>query len=187
MQRSMAELRMKGEPAPVLHRIRNRRPRVDACRREVRRDRGRPRRPQPDAAGRVRVGDYAFDSSRFVTQDRGGGRGSVAVRSAVLSRRRLRRHPAADLAGDRCRVQARGQRVRQEEGDVPEPCGHRRRLADFSQETPVETLQPGQTPVPSGSAVGRSRQAALRGVRVEPRARRLGSLARRKRTGPVIT
>ena len=39
--------------------------------------------------------------------------------------RRLRRHAPRDLAGDRRGVQARGQRVRQQEGGVPEPRGHR--------------------------------------------------------------
>ena len=73
MQRSMAELRMKGEPAPYYIQYR-----IDdlASMRAVARlggivddlaDRSRTLEVQ------VRVGDYTFDSSRFVTQDRGAG------------------------------------------------------------------------------------------------------------------
>src|SRR4051812_47630331 len=73
MKRSMAELRMKGEPDPYFIEYE-----IDdlASMRVVARlggvvddlaDRGRTLQVQ------VRVGDYAFDSSRFVTQDRGAG------------------------------------------------------------------------------------------------------------------
>ena len=74
MQRSMTALRMEGEPAPYHIQYR-----IDdlASMRAVARlggivddlaDRSRTLEVQ------VRVGDYMFDSSRFVTQDRGGGR-----------------------------------------------------------------------------------------------------------------
>src|SRR5258708_25617301 len=75
MARSVADLRMKGEPAPyyIEYEIDD----VVSMRAIARlggivddvTDHTRTLRVQ------VRVGDYAFDSSRFVTQDRGGAGG----------------------------------------------------------------------------------------------------------------
>ena len=73
MQRSMAELRMKGEPAPyyiayeVLDRTLS-----DVSGRLGAIIENRPRRSRTLRV-EVRVGDYAFDSSRFVLQGFGGG------------------------------------------------------------------------------------------------------------------
>ena len=76
----MADLRMKGEPAPyyIEYEIDD----VVSMRAIARlggivddvADHSRTLRVQ------VRVGDYAFDSSRFVTQDRGGGREPAPAR-----------------------------------------------------------------------------------------------------------
>ena len=188
MQRSMAELRMKGEPAPYYIEYE-----IDdlASMRAVARLGGvvddladRSRTLQVE----VRVGDYAFDSSRFVTQDRGAGVVPVAVRPADLARRRLRRDPAADLADDRRGLQARGQRVREEEGDVPEPRGSRRRHSRFlAGDAGRDGAARPPLPAPSARRVGRSRRSSCRRCSRRARsstARKCGSA---KRTAPATT
>src|SRR6185436_2746571 len=81
MARSMADLRMKGEPAPYYIEYE-----IDdiVSMRAIARlggivddvtDHSRTLRVQ------VRVGDYTFDSSRFLTQDRGAGAGAGATAS----------------------------------------------------------------------------------------------------------
>ena len=86
MRRSMAELRMKGEPAPYYI--------AYECRPNGRRRAGRLGAIVDDLAGRsrtlrveVRVGEYTFDSSRFVAQDRGGGddRASRSLRRSTTT------------------------------------------------------------------------------------------------------
>ena len=73
----------------------------------------------------VRVGDYTFDSSRFVMQGFGGGGRPVGRNGHRAARRRLRRDAPRNLADDRCGVQARHHDVRAQEGGVSEPHGER--------------------------------------------------------------
>ena len=159
MQRSMAELRMKGEPAPYFIEYE-----IDdlASMRAVARlggvvddlaDRGRTLQVQ------VRVGDYAFDSSRFVTQDRGAGVVPVlsdlptsldddydAIRRQIwLTTDAAYKRAVSVFAKKKATFQNR--------------AANDAALADFSQEKPVETVQPASVPVPSrGEWVERVRQ-----------------------------
>ena len=159
MQRSMTALRMDGEPAPYHIQYR-----IDdlASMRAVARlggivddlaDRSRTLEVQ------VRVGDYMFDSSRFVTQDRGGG--LVQSQSELPASlddnydaiRRLL-WLATDAAYKRAvSVFAKKKATFQNRAEAVDV------LPDFSRETPVTTLQPGGPGSPSGSAwVDRVRQ-----------------------------
>ena len=152
MQRSMTALRMDGEPAPYHIQYR-----IDdlASMRAVARlggivddlaDRSRTLEVQ------VRVGDYMFDSSRFVTQDRGGGvvhsqselpasldDNYDAIRRQIwLTTDAAYKRAVSIFAKKKATFQNRA-----EAADV---------LPDFSRETPVTTLQPGRPMSPSGSA-----------------------------------
>ena len=75
MKRSMAELRMKGEAAPyyIAYEV------LDRTMSDVSGRLGaiveNPPRRARTLRVEVRVGDYAFDSSRFVVQGFGGGAG----------------------------------------------------------------------------------------------------------------
>ena len=159
MKRSMAELRMKGEPAPYFIEYE-----IDdlASMRAVARlggvvddlaDRGRTLQVQ------VRVGDYAFDSSRFVTQDRGAG--VVPVLSDLPTsldddydaiRRQI--WLTTDAAYKRAvSVFAKKKATFQNRAATDAAIG------DFSQEPPVETVHPAAVPVPSrGEWVDRVKQ-----------------------------
>jgi predicted Zn-dependent protease len=159
MRRSMAELRLEGEPAPYHIQYR-----IDdlASMRAVARlgglvddlaDRSRTLEVQ------VRVGEYMFDSSRFVTQDRGAGvvpsqselPASLDDNYDALRRQLWLTTDAAykRAVGIFAKKKATFQN-RAEAADV---------LPDFSRETPVTTLQPGRPLTPSGSAwVDRVRQ-----------------------------
>ena len=152
MRRSMAELRLEGEPAPYYIQYR-----IDdlASMRAVARlggivddlaDRSRTLEVQ------VRVGDYMFDSSRFVTQDRGGGlvqsqselpasldNNYDAIRRQLwLTTDAAYKRAVSVFAKKKATFQNRAEAL-----DV---------LPDFSRETPVTTLQPGVPLTPSGSA-----------------------------------
>ena len=108
------------------------------------------------AAGRcevqVRVGDYTFDSSRFVTQDRGAGVvPSLSELPASLDDNydAIRRQIwlTTDAAYKRAvSVFAKKKATFQNRAEAADV------LPDFSRETPVETLQPGRRAAPSGSA-----------------------------------
>ena len=150
MKRSMTELRMQGEPAPYHIEYE-----IDdlASMRAVARLGG----IVDDLADHsrtlqvgVRVGEYAFDSSRFVTQDRGAG---VVPSLTDLSvpiddnydaiRRQI--WLTTDAAYKRAvSVFAKKKAAFQNRAATDA-------LADFSREKPVETLQPVQRPTPTGS------------------------------------
>ena len=147
MRRSMADLRMNGEPSPYHIEYE-----IDdlVSMRVVARLGG----TVDDLADRnrtlqvgVRVGEYAFDSSRFVTRDRTSG--VVADPSMPLDdnydaiRRRI--WLATDAAYKRAvSVFAKKKATFQNRAATDA-------LADFSKEEPVETLQPTQAPTPTGS------------------------------------
>ena len=158
MKRSMAELRMKGEPSPYFIEYE-----VDdlASMRAVARlggivddlaDHGRTLQVG------VRVGEYAFDSSRFVTQDRGAGvvpslddltvpldDNYDAIRRQIwLTTDAAYKRAVSVFAKKKATFQNRAAT------DA---------LGDFSREKPIETLQSVQAPVPSGGQwVDRVRQ-----------------------------
>jgi len=150
MQRSMAELRMKGEPAPyyIQYRVDD----ISSMRALARlggivddlADRNRTLEVQ------VRVGEYMFDSSRFVTQDRGTAPPQSDLPASLddnydAIRRQL--WLTTDAAYKRAvsifaKKKATFQN-RVETADV---------LPDFSRETPVVTLEPTSPPSPSRRA-----------------------------------
>ena len=140
MARSMADLKMKGEPAPYYIEYE-----IDdvASMRAVARlggivdevaDHTRTLRVQ------VRVGDYTFDSSRFVTQDRGGGAGAGAGATAPLDDNydAIRREIwlTTDTAYKRAvSVFAKKKAAFQNRAATDQ-------IPDFSRETPVATVLP---------------------------------------------
>ena len=150
MKRSMAELRLPGEPAPyyiayeisettTMRAVATLGGLVDEST-----SRGRSLRVE------VRVGDYAFDSSRFITQDRGAGLVAVLGDSTTalddnydVMRRQI--WLTTDAAYKRAvSVFAKKKATFQNRAATDA-------LADFSKEEPVETLQPAQAPTPTGS------------------------------------
>ena len=158
MRRSMAELRMNGEPAPYYIEYE-----IDdlASIRAVARLGG----TVDDLADHsrtmqvgVRVGEYGFDSSRFITQDRGAGVvPSLSDLTVPLDDNydAIRRQIwlATDAAYKRAvSVFAKKKATFQNRAATDA-------LADFSKEKPVETLQPVQAPTPTrGQWVDRVRQ-----------------------------
>ena len=146
MARSMAGLRMKGEPAPyyIEYEIDD----VVSMRAIARvggivddvADHTRTLRVQ------VRVGDYAFDSSRFVTQDRGGaGAGAGATASLDDNYDAIRREIwlTTDTAYKRAvSVFAKKKAAFQNRAATDQ-------IPDFSRETPVEIVLPVTTPKPT--------------------------------------
>ena len=158
MRRSMAELRMKDEPAPYYIEYE-----IDdlMSMRAVARLGG----TVDDLADHsrtlqveVRVGEYGFDSSRFVTQDRGGEVVPSLAESTVplddnydAIRRQI--WLATDAAYKRAvSVFAKKKATFQNRAATDA-------LADFSKEEPTQTLQPVQAPTPTGGQwVDRVRQ-----------------------------
>jgi predicted Zn-dependent protease len=145
MARSMASLRMKGEPAPyyIEYEIDD----VVSMRAIARfggivddtSDHSRALRVQ------VRVGDYAFDSSRFVTQDR-GSTGAVANATVPLDddydaiRREI--WMATDTAYKRAVSLFAKKKAAFQNRAVTD------QIPDFSRETPVQTVLPYSSPAP---------------------------------------
>ena len=145
MTRSMADLRMKGEPAPyyIEYEIDD----ISSMRAIARlggivddvSDHSRTLRVQ------VRVGDYEFDSSRFVTQDRGAA-GAVASATIPLDDHydAIRREIwlATDTAYKRAvSVFAKKKAAFQNRAATDQ-------IPDFSRETPVQTVLPVSPPAP---------------------------------------
>ena len=176
MQRSMSELRMQGEPAPYYIHYR-----IDdlSSMRAVARlggivddlvDRSRTLEVQ------VRVGDYMFDSSRFVTQDRGAGGVPQSGLPAPLDDNydaiRQQLWLTTDAAQTRSGVFAKKKALlnRAEVADV----------LRISREAPVVTLN--QSPTPA-RRVGRARRALI-GIR-RTQTRRFGNLAGRGMAPPL--
>jgi predicted Zn-dependent protease len=145
MARSMSDLRMKGEPAPYYIEYE-----IDdvASMRAIARlggivddlsDHSRSLRVQ------VRVGDYAFDSSRFVTQDRGAGAGASATVPLDDNYDAIRREVwlATDAAYKRAvSVFAKKKAAFQNRAATDQ-------ISDFSRETPVQTVLPVSPPAPA--------------------------------------
>lgn len=158
MRRSMAELRMKGEPSPYYIEYE-----VDdlASFRAVARLGG----IVDDLADHsrtlqvgVRVGEYRFDSSSFITQDRGAGVVPSLVNPTIplddnydAIRRQI--WLTTDAAYKRAvSVFAKKKATFQNRATTDAP-------ADFSREKPIETLQPVQAVRPTGGQwVDRVRQ-----------------------------
>ena len=150
MQRSMAGLRMKGEPAPYYIEYG-----IDDL--ESMRAAARLGGIVDDLADHrrtlqvgVRVGEYAFDSSRFVTQDRGAA-AAPSLSDLIVplddSYDAIRRQIwlTTDAAYKRAvSVFAKKKAAFQNRAATDA-------LADFSRERPTETLQPVQAPMPTGS------------------------------------
>ena len=144
LKRSMAELRLKDEPAPYYIDYE-----IDDL--STLRVIGRLGALLDDTVGRsrtlyvdVRVGDYAFDSSRFVVQGRGGGGGGDGSASTPLDddydvmRRQI--WLTTDAAYKRAvSVFARKKAAFQNRVGVEA-------IPDLSKETPVETIRPGGGP-----------------------------------------
>ena len=156
LRRSMAELRLKDEPAPYY---------IDYEIDDVSTMRviARLGALLDDTLSHsrtlyvdVRVGDYAFDSSRFVIQGRGGGSdgGSASVtldEDYDVMRRQI--WLATDAAYKRAvNVFARKKAAFQNRANVDA-------LPDLSRETPVSTVRPAaQTPAARQLWIGRTRQ-----------------------------
>jgi hypothetical protein len=156
MARSMAGLRMKGEPAPYYIEYE-----IDdiASMRAIARlggivdddtDHTRTLRVQ------VRVGDYAFDNSRFVTQDRGGaGAGASAATALDDNYDAIRREIwlTTDAAYKRAvNVFAKKKAAFQNRAVTDQ-------IPDFSREKPVEIVVPVGPPAPTDRKwVERARQ-----------------------------
>ena len=143
MKRSMADLRVKGEPAPyyISYEI------DDATSmRVVARlgglvdnltDRSRTLRVQ------VRVGDYGFDSSRFITQDRASGDITAPLDDDYDAIRRQ-----IWLTTDAAYKRAIGVFAKKKATFLNRATADV--IPDFSREQPVETLQPVLAPAPAG-------------------------------------
>jgi hypothetical protein len=138
LTRSMADLRMKGEPAPyyIEYEIDD----ISSMRAIARlggivddqSDHSRTLRVQ------VRVGDYAFDSSRFVTQDRGGGAGASTTIPLDDNYDAIRRE--IWLATDAAYKRAVGVFAKKKAAFQNRTATDQ--IPDFSRETPVQIMLP---------------------------------------------
>jgi predicted Zn-dependent protease len=153
LQRSIAGLRLKDEPAPyyIAYEVEevtdtNVQARLGAIVEDASR---RVRALQVE----VRVGDYAFDSSRFVTGNRGSGEGAVlAPLDDDYDAMRRQLWLATDAAYKRAvNIFARKKAAFQNRTSVDA-------LPDFSKEAPVETVVPPAAP-------GRSSREWVDGIR----------------------
>ena len=180
MQRSMSELRMKGEPAPyhVEYEIDDL-----ASMRAVARLGGivddladHSRTLQVE----VRVGDYAFDSSRFVTQDRGAGVvSSLSDLTVPLDDNydAIRRQIwlTTDAAYKRAvSVFAKKKAAFQNRAATDA-------LPDFSRETPIQTVLPVEMPSRQ-AASGSIESSSSRPCSHRRRARHVGSVCCQRHT-----
>ena len=145
MARSMGDLKMKGEPAPyyIEYEIDD----ISSMRAIARlggvvddtTDHSRTLRVQ------VRVGDYAFDSSRFLTQDRGAGAVATAAIPLDDNYAAIRREIwlATDTAYKRAvSVFAKKKAAFQNRATTDQ-------IPDFSREMPVQTVLPVSPPAPT--------------------------------------
>jgi hypothetical protein len=155
LTRSMADLRMKGEPAPyyIEYEIDD----ISSMRAIARlggivddqSDHSRTLRVQ------VRVGDYAFDSSRFVTQDRGGGAGASTTIPLDDNYDAIRRE--IWLATDAAYKRAVGVFAKKKAAFQNRTATDQ--IPDFSRETPVQIMLPIAAPSPTDRKwVDRARQ-----------------------------
>ena len=159
MRRSMAELRMKGEAAPyyIAYEV------LDRTMSDVSGRLGAivetPPRRTRTLRVEVRVGDYTFDSSRFVVQGFGGGAGLagetvIAPLDDDYDAMRREIWLTTDAAYKRAITLFARKKAAFQNRTASDP------LPDFSQEPAVETIVPGA--VPAGDASGRARLQADR-------------------------
>ena len=98
----------------------------------------------------VRVGEYAFDSSRFVTQDRGAGVvPSLGDMTVPLDNDYEAIRRQIWLATDAAYKRAVSVFAKKKATFLNRAATDA--LADFSREKPIETVQPVQAPAPTGS------------------------------------
>ena len=155
MKRSMAELRMKGEAAPyyIAYEV------LDRTMSDVSGRLGAivetPPRRTRTLRVEVRVGDYTFDSSRFVMQGFGGGAGLTG--ETVLApldddydamRREI--WLTTDTAYKRAITMFARKKAAFQNRTASDP------IPDFSQETPVETIVPAYAKATAGGGGDRA-------------------------------
>jgi hypothetical protein len=155
MQRSMAELRMKGEAAPyyIAYEVLDRTMsdvsgRLGAIVETV------PRRTRTLRV-EVRVGDYTFDSSRFVVQGFGGGAGLsgetvMAPLDDDYNAMRREIWLATDTAYKRAITMFARKKAAFQNRTASDP------IPDFSQEAPVETIVPAYAKAAAGAGGDRT-------------------------------
>src|SRR5688572_22924366 len=142
MKRSMAELRMKGEAAPyyIAYEV------LDRTMSDVSGRLGAivetPPRRTRTLRVEVRVGDYTFDSSRFVIQGFGGGAGLsgetvIAPLDDDYDAMRREIWLTTDAAYKRAITMFARKKAAFQNRTASDP------IPDFSQEPPVETILPG--------------------------------------------
>ena len=142
MKRSMAELRMKGEAAPyyIAYEV------LDRTMSDVSGRLGaiveNPPRRTRTLRVEVRVGDYTFDSSRFVVQGFGGGAGLsgetvIAPLDDDYDAMRREIWLTTDTAYKRAITMFARKKAAFQNRTASDP------IPDFSQEPPVETMLPG--------------------------------------------
>jgi hypothetical protein len=181
MKRSMAELRMKGEAAPyfIAYEV------LDRTMSDMSARLGaiieNPPRRSRTLRVEVRVGDYTFDSSRFVVQGFGGGGGGLAGETVLAplddDYDAMRREIwiTTDTAYKRAINMFARKKAAFQNRSASDP------IADFSQEPAVETIVPGAWPR-TGVTGGDSGDSG--GVRVQ--ADRSGVLARVQQPSAVF-
>ena len=142
MNRSMAELRMKGEAAPyyIAYEVLDRTI-TDVSGRLGAIVENPPRRTRTLRV-EVRVGDYTFDSSRFVVQGFGGGAGLsgetvIAPLDDDYDAMRREIWLTTDAAYKRAITMFARKKAAFQNRTASDP------IPDFSQEPPVETIVPG--------------------------------------------
>jgi hypothetical protein len=153
MKRSMAELRMKGEAAPyyIAYEV------LDRTMSDVSGRLGAivetPPRRTRTLRVEVRVGDYTFDSSRFVVQGFGGGAGLtgetvIAPLDDDYDAMRREIWLTTDVAYKRAISMFARKKAAFQNRAASDP------IPDFSREAPVETIIPGARLTPDASDVG---------------------------------
>ena len=161
MKRSMAELRMKGEAAPyyIAYEV------LDRTISDVSGRLGaiveNPPRRTRTLRVEVRVGDYTFDSSRFVVQGFGGGAGLsgetvIAPLDDDYDAMRREIWLTTDAAYKRAITMFARKKAAFQNRTASDP------IPDFSQEPPVETMLPLRSRVPAAAIALASSRACSR-------------------------
>ena len=174
MKRSMAELRMKGEAAPyyIAYEL------LDRTMSDISGRLGAivetPPRRTRTLRVEVRVGDYTFDSSRFVVQGFGGGAGLsgetvLAPLDDDYDAMRREIWLTTDAAYKRAITMFARKKAAFQNRTASDP------IPDFSEEPPVETILPVVRFQPRSPRPSRARAAVVGGVRGASRRRSLRS------------
>jgi len=158
MKRSMAELRMKGEAPPyyIAYEV------LDRTISDVSGRLGSIVENPPSRARtlrvEVRVGDYTFDSSRFVVQGFGGGAltGETVIAPLDEDYDAMRREIwlTTDTAYKRAITMFARKKAAFQNRSASDP------IPDFSRETPVETILPAATNPGASNAAARVQQSS---------------------------